>query len=179
MQRTRSGTARHGRDDDFVAFVRDAQPRLRRVAYLMSGNWHTAEDVVQASLVKLYLHWGRVDRESDPWAYARRTVVNAAIDDRRRPWHRETVTDVLPDVGASAPDGLDDALLAALSELSGRQRAVVVLRYVEDLDAETVAALLSLPVGTVKSHAARGLTTLRARLSGDRVATHPRAQEIR
>lgn len=61
------------RDDEFVAFVRDAQPRLCRVAYLVCGNWHLAEDTVQASLVKLYLNWDRVDREAGPWAYARRT----------------------------------------------------------------------------------------------------------
>lgn len=153
------------RDDEFVAFVRDAQPRLCRVAYLVCGNWHAAEDTVQASLVKLYLNWARVDRDSDPWSYARRTVINAAIDSGRRPWRREVSTDVLPDVASSMPSALDDQVVEALSELPRAQRAVVVLRYIEDLDVETVAHVLGLPSGTVKSHASRGLASLRTRLA--------------
>ncbi|GAA0616026.1 SigE family RNA polymerase sigma factor [Sporichthya brevicatena] len=166
------------RDDEFVAFVRDASPRLCRVAYLVCGNWHLAEDTVQASLVKLYLSWDRVDRDSDPWSYARRTVVNAAIDESRRPWRRETATDVLPDVAVPTPSALDDQVVEALSALPRAQRAVVVLRYIEDLDVDTVAHVLGLPSGTVKSHAARGLTSLRARLTPMAVgASH--TEEIR
>lgn len=153
------------RDEEFVAFVRGAQPRLCRVAYLVCGNWHAAEDTVQASLVKLYLNWDRVDRDSDPWSYARRTVLNAAIDESRRPWRRESATDVLPEVAVPTPSALDDSVVAALSELPRAQRAVVVLRYIEDLDIDTVAHVLGLPSGTVKSHAARGLASLRARLA--------------
>lgn len=153
------------RDDEFVAFVRDAQPRLCRVAYLVCGNWHAAEDTVQAALVKLYLSWDRVDRESDPWSYARRTVVNAAIDETRRPWRRESATDVLPELAVPMPSALDDAVVDGLSALPRAQRAVVVLRYIEDLDVDTVAHVLGLPPGTVKSHASRGLASLRARLT--------------
>src|SRR5438552_2814687 len=90
------------RDAAFVAFVHGAQARLRRVAYLICGDWHRAEDVVQTALIKLYRQWSRVDRDSDPWSYARRTVVNAAIDEQRRPWRRETATDVLPEVAVTA-----------------------------------------------------------------------------
>ncbi len=166
------------RDDEFVAFVRDAQPRLCRVAYLVCGNWHAAEDTVQASLVKLYLNWDRVERDSDPWSYARRTVLNAAIDESRRPWRREAASDALPEVPIPAPSNLDDEIVDALSALPRAQRAVVVLRYIEDLDVETVAHVLGLPTGTVKSHAARGLTTLRARLGRPAaVAAHP-SQEM-
>lgn len=165
MRTTRGGRASAERDDEFVAFVRDAQPRLCRVAYLVCGNWHLAEDTVQGALVKLYLNWSRVDRESDPWSYARRIVLNAAIDESRRPWRRETATDVLPDVATSTPSALDDEVVDALSALPRAQRAVVVLRYIEDLDVDTVAHVLGLPSGTVKSHAARGLSSLRARLA--------------
>lgn len=173
--RTKRGVER---DDEFVAFVRDAQPRLCRVAYLVCGNWHLAEDTVQASLVKLYLNWDRVDREAGPWAYARRTVINAAIDESRRPWRRETATDVLPEIAISAPSALDDEVVDALSALPRAQRAVVVLRYIEDLDVDTVAHVLGLPSGTVKSHAARGLTSLRVRLAPlAAYATH--TEEIR
>jgi RNA polymerase sigma-70 factor (sigma-E family) len=173
--RTKRGVER---DDEFVTFVRDAQPRLCRVAYLVCGNWHLAEDTVQASLVKLYLNWDRVDRESGPWSYARRTVINAAIDESRRPWRRERATDVLPDIAAASPSALDDSVVEALAELPRAQRAVVVLRYIEDLDVDTVAHVLGLPSGTVKSHAARGLTSLRARLAPAAVyASH--TEEIR
>jgi RNA polymerase sigma-70 factor (sigma-E family) len=167
------------RDEEFVAFVRDAQPRLCRVAYLVCGNWHVAEDTVQASLVKLYLNWDRVDREAGPWSYARRTVINAAIDESRRPWRRETATDVLPELATSSPSTLDDAVVDALSALPRAQRAVVVLRYIEDLDVDTVAHVLGLPSGTVKSHAARGLTSLRTRLAPAAVAAGQYSEEIR
>jgi len=166
-------------DDEFVAFVRDAQPRLCRVAYLVCGNWHAAEDTVQASLVKLYVNWARVDRESDPWSYARRTVINAAIDEGRRPWRRETATDMLPDLAITMPSALDDDVVDALSALPRAQRAVVVLRYIEDLDVETVAHVLGLPTGTVKSHAARGLTALRTRLAPAAVVAAQYSEEIR
>lgn len=167
------------RDDEFVAFVRDAQPRLCRVAYLVCGNWHAAEDTVQASLVKLYLNWGRFERDSDPWSYARRTVLNSAIDESRRPWRRENATDVLPDIPAPVPSDLDGEVVDALSTLPRAQRAVVVLRYIEDLDVDTVAHVLGLPTGTVKSHAARGLTTLRARLGRPAAVAAHHLEEMR
>ncbi|MGQ0845379.1 MAG: SigE family RNA polymerase sigma factor [Sporichthyaceae bacterium] len=167
------------RDEEFVAFVRDAQLRLRRTAYLMCGDWQRAEDVVQTALVKLYAHWERVDRQQGAWSYARRTVVNTAIDESRRPWRREVATEFLPDSGVGAPAGFDDALLDGLTALPPRQRAVVVLRYVEDLEVETVAQMLDISTGTVKSQAARGLDTLRARLSAAPSALRPTGTEIR
>lgn len=164
------GAGRGGRDEEFVVFVQDAQLRLRRVAYAMCGDWHRAEDVVQAALSNLYLHWSRVERETGAWSYARRAVVNAAIDEGRRPWRRETATETMPDRAARAAElSLDDALLAALSALPARQRAVVVLRYVEDLEVEVVAHLLGISEGTVKSQAARGLATLRQGLDREYV----------
>ncbi len=161
-ERVFGGSGRE-RDAEFVAFVSDAQLRLRRVAYAMCGDWHRAEDVVQAALTNLYLHWTRVERETGAWSYARRAVVNAAIDESRRTWRRETATETVPERAARAAElSIDDALLAALSALPTRQRAVVVLRYVEDLEVEVVAHLLGISEGTVKSQAARGLATLRS-----------------
>lgn len=167
------------RDAAFVAFVHGSQPRLRRVAYLMCGDWHRAEDVVQTALIKLYRQWSRVDRDSDPWSYARRAVVNAAIDELRRPWRRESATDVLPETPVADALQLDDVVLAVLSALPAKQRAVVVLRYIEDLEVDTVADLLGMPTNTVKSHAARGLAALREGLTLGRDAEPVSTREYR
>lgn len=153
-------------DADFSAFVLSAQRRLRRVAYLVCGDWHRAEDIVQTALAQVYARWDRIRREDGPEGYAHRAVVNAAIDERRRPWRRERATDVLPDRVAPTDDGITPAGLDALATLPRRQRAVVVLRYVEDLDVEQTAELLGISTGTVKSQASKGLASLRAHLNG-------------
>ena len=153
-------------DADFAAFVLSAQRRLRRVAYLVCGDWHRAEDIVQTALAQVYARWDRIRREDGPEGYAHRAVVNAAIDERRRPWRRERATDVLPDRVAPTDDGITPAVLDALATLPRRQRAVVVLRYVEDLDVEQTAELLGISTGTVKSQASKGLASLRAHLNG-------------
>jgi RNA polymerase sigma-70 factor (sigma-E family) len=153
-----------GRREAFVAFVRAEQSRLLRVAFLMCGDWHRAEDIVQTALTQVYARWDRVDLEAGAWSYARRAVINVAIDETRRPWRREVLGAAVPDpCGPSAP-GFDDDLLAALGALAPRQRAVVVLRYIEDLEVEVVASMLGVSAGTVKSQAARGLGALRTRL---------------
>lgn len=153
-------------DAEFAAFVLSTQRRLRRVAYLVCGDWHRAEDIVQTALAQVYARWDRIRPEEGPEGYAHRAVVNAAIDERRRPWRRERVTDVLPERVAPADDGITPAVLEALAALPRRQRAVVVLRYVEDLDVERTAALLGISPGTVKSQASKGLASLRAHLNG-------------
>jgi RNA polymerase sigma-70 factor (sigma-E family) len=153
---------------DFAAFVLAAQPRLRRTAFLICGDWHHAEDIVQTALAQVYSRWARLSVAGDPGGYVHRAVVNAAIDVRRRPWRRERATDRLPDRVDAPDDGLTVEVLAALSGLPRRQRAVVVLRYVEDLDVEATAALLGISSGTVKSQAAKGLATLRTVLGADR-----------
>ena len=154
-------------DHEFAAFVLSAQRRLRRVAYLVCGDWHRAEDIVQTAMAQVYARWDRIRREDGPEGYAHRAVVNAAIDERRRPWRRERTTDVLPE-RATPPedDGITPAVVEALATLPRRQRAVVVLRYVEDLDVEQTAALLGISPGTVKSQASKGLASLRAHLNG-------------
>lgn len=151
---------------DFAAFVLSSQRRLRRVAFLVCGDWHRAEDIVQTALAQVYARWDRIRREDGPEGYAHRAVVNAAIDERRRPWRREHATEFLPDRVAPADDGITPAVLEALATLPRRQRAVVVLRYVEDLDVEQTAALLGISTGTVKSQASKGLASLREHLNG-------------
>jgi RNA polymerase sigma-70 factor (sigma-E family) len=153
------------RDRDYVEFVEAASSSLRRTAYLVCGDWHRADDVVQDALYKLYLSWAKVDRSGNPLAYARRVVVNAALDSARRPWRREVSTDRPPDrLQQRDPAGThadQDELRTALGVLAPRQRACVVLRYYEDLSVEQTAEILGVTTGTVKSQASRALETLR------------------
>lgn len=158
-------------DEGFAAFVADARPGLGRVAYLMCGNWHSAEDAVQAVLERMYGRWERVAAQGDAYAYARRAVVNAVVDERRRPWRRERSVADPPDAagvgcgpGGPGPEGREGAALDALARIPARQRAVVVLRYLEGLSVAEVAAELGVSEGTVKSQAARGLDAVRVQL---------------
>ena len=134
---------------------------------LTAGDHHLAEDLVQVVLVRLYLAWGRVARRGGVDAYARRSLVNALIDHRRRPSvSRETATDELPDhPGRDAEEGLDADLLDALRALPERMRAAVVLRHVIGLSIEETADALECSTGTVKSQTARGLDKLREALA--------------
>jgi RNA polymerase sigma-70 factor (sigma-E family) len=152
------------RDVEFTEFVRAASPGLLHTAWLLCGDPHRAEDLVQTALVRTYGAWRRVRRE-EATAYARRILVNANTDWwRRRPW-REQPTDAPPDRPAG-PDHTGrtesrDALVRALGRLGPRERAVVVLRYYADLELTEVADLLGITVGTVKSAASRALAKLR------------------
>jgi RNA polymerase sigma-70 factor (sigma-E family) len=131
---------------------------------LVCGDRDRAEDVVQTALAQVYARWSNIRRDEGPHKYVHRAVVNAAIDERRRPWRREQVAERLPDLPAPVEDGLTLRVIEALSALPPRQRAVVVLRYVEDLDVEATADLLGISTGTVKSQAAKGLEALRGLL---------------
>jgi RNA polymerase sigma-70 factor (sigma-E family) len=149
---------------DFESYVAARRTSLRRTAYLLCGDWDRAEDVVQDALARLYVHWRRASRAGSVDAYARRTVVNAFLAEGRRPWRRERPTAAIPETAYADPSGTTDqraALLAALAQLGARQRAVVVLRYWDDLSVEETAAVLGTSAGTVKSQASRGLAHLR------------------
>jgi RNA polymerase sigma-70 factor (sigma-E family) len=150
----------------FEAFVAARSDALWRTAYLLCGDWHQAQDVVQTALIKLYVAWHRVEQREGMEAYARQIVVRCVIDERRRGWRREQPTEAVPDaIGHDDPNNEDrDLLLAALSGVPRDQRAVLVLRYWEDLSIAETAHLLGISAGTVKSRAFRGLTTLRDRL---------------
>jgi RNA polymerase sigma-70 factor (sigma-E family) len=171
------GAWRSGRrDEHFQAFVAARRPALVRTATLLAaGDSHLAEDLVQTALTRLYVAWPRVDRDQGPERYARRILVNALVDERRRPWRRrETSRSELPDTelaptGASAEDR--DAVRRALGELAPRMRAAVVLRHWLGYDVAECAELLSCSAGTVKSQTARGLDRLRELLSDDLTVT--------
>ncbi|AXG77552.1 SigE family RNA polymerase sigma factor [Streptomyces paludis] len=150
----------------FDEFARSRQAHLRRAAYLLCGDWHLAEDLVQTSLAKLYAVWHRVHMDS-PDGYARRVLFRTFLDEnrRRRWWDRPTAHEY--DVAAPAQDPeLRLTLLAALRQVPDRSRAVLVLRFWEDQSVEETAAALGCSAGTVKSQTSRGLATLR-RVLGD------------
>ncbi|WP_026877038.1 SigE family RNA polymerase sigma factor [Jiangella gansuensis] len=154
-------------------FVGARRRTLLRTAFLLTGDWHAAEDVVQETLAKVYVSWRKVRRREDAVGYARRTLLNAYIDSTRRPWRREHAVDTVPDrVGHGDPADLGapdtrDRLMAALARVPARQRAVLVLRFWEDLSVEQVAELLDCSSGNVKSQTARGLERLRELLGAD------------
>ena len=148
---------------DFEEFARAAWPRLRQAAWLLTGHDQDAEDLASLSLAKTYAAWRRV-RSSDPYAYARRCLVNAQIDRVRRTRGREVVTDRVPERQVDQRlDGSADRerLAALLMSLSDRERRIVVLRYYFDRSEAEVAAELDISVGTVKSTASRALAKVR------------------
>ena len=153
----------------FERFVAEHGDRLLHAAYGLCGDWQHAEDLVQQALVALARRWS--DVSSNPLGYAYRCVVRANIDRWRVLRHRPEVL-LEPHVlsvrdPTDHPSLLEDQLvvLAALRTLPQRQRAIVVLRYLQDMSEADTAAALSISVGAVKSGAARGLATLRARQS--------------
>jgi RNA polymerase sigma-70 factor (sigma-E family) len=155
------------REDDFVAFAHAAGPGLLRRARLLSGDNALAEDLVQATLLKFFLAWGRSPQWASPVAYAHRVLYTSFCAWRGRRWSREFATAQLPDfpdVSASERDG-NDRLHQALLELPRKQRAVLVARFYDDISVEEVASLLGCSPGTVKSQTARGLDKLRAALA--------------
>lgn len=158
-------------DEQFRDFARARAEPLRRFAFLLCGDWHLAEDLVQATMVKLYRVWPRLQRRDTVDRYSRQAVLRCWLDERRRPWRRAERRDgVLPDLADPAADPAAtghgawerDLLLRAMAEVPPRQRAVLVLRYWEDQSVADVAAVLKCSPGTVKSQAARGLEHLRA-----------------
>jgi RNA polymerase sigma-70 factor (sigma-E family) len=159
----------HDWEREYAEYVVARGRSLRRTAYLICGDWHRADDLVQQAFIKLYLAWRRIGKREALDAYVRRTLVNTFLDERRRPWRRERVTAEPPD----RPAGRDLAderivLLRALTTLPPTQRAAVVLRYWEDLSIAETAAVLGVREGTVKSSASRGLAALREILQGSR-----------
>jgi RNA polymerase sigma-70 factor (sigma-E family) len=152
-------------DQEFLDFVKSRAAPLHRMAYLLCGDWHLADDLVQETLAKSFRHWHRVQRADNPDAYVRRMLVNEA----RRHWRRHRNATGPVDVTAHEP-GVPDAaaaitnrvaLFQALLSLPARQRATVVLRYLEGMSERETAAVLGCGEGTVKSQTSRALGSLR------------------
>ncbi len=147
----------------FEEFVAARGRALWRTAWLLTGDAHRAEDLVQTALMKCWRHWASIERRESAEAYVRRALVTTYTDWWRRKWNGELPTEVLAATAASDPllEQRRD-LLDALARLPRAQRAVLVLRYFEDLTEAQTADALGIAVGTVKSHTSRALTALRA-----------------
>jgi RNA polymerase sigma-70 factor (sigma-E family) len=150
---------------DFREFVSARQGALRRTAYLLCGDWHTAQDLTQQTLAKLFVAWPRVRAVEAVDAYARQVLVRTYIDESRKRRNTELAVAEIPDQGAEGPE-LETriALMAALKQLSPRQRAVVALRFWDDMSVEATAEALGMKANTVKSDTARALAKLKGLL---------------
>ena len=150
---------------DFAAFVANRSTALLSFAHVLTGDRHDAEDVVQTALAATALGWHRVRSRDNPEGYVRRAIVTTHLNrQRRRPWRERPSADVPEPPAPPVPgDHLDerDAMWRVLATLPARQRAVVVLRYYEDLSEADIADVLGCSRGTVKSQAAKALERLR------------------
>lgn len=160
--------ARRLTDEEFTEFVHAAWPGLYRTAYLMLGDHQLAEDLTQTALAKTYGSWRKVRDLGAAPAYARVVFANTASSwFRRRSWRNERPTERLPDAGVDDDPSTRPAVVDALATLPPRQRAVVVLRYYDDLSVREVAHALGIAEGTVKSQTADALARLRVALGDD------------
>ena len=154
---------------DFERYFRARRDAIRRTAYLMCGDWHRADDHTQAAFVALHRHWRRVRDKGALDAWMRRTLMRTVVDESRRPWRRERFTDdvVAIDRVVADPDVTTrHVLVDGLRAVPPRQRAVLVLRYLDGLDVAATAAALGCSEGTVKSQTSHGLAALRIALGG-------------
>ena len=151
--------------DGFREFVASRSRPLLRSAWLLTGDWALAEDLVQSALATTWVRWARIIRRDAPESYVRRVIVSTYLSWSRRRWHGELPSRRLPDDLASADAMGDVDLLESvrleLDRLPARQRAVLVLRYFDDLTEVQTAQILGCSVGTVKSQASRALAKLR------------------
>ena len=147
-------------EDEFRELYAARAVALRRTAFLLCGDWHQAEDLVQVSFAKLYAAWRRVDT---PEPYLRQVLVRSWVDETRRPHRRERPYADLPDGPAREGDSTEDRelLKAALMKVPPRQRACLVLRFFDDLSVADTARVLGVNEHTVKSQTSRGLSTIR------------------
>ncbi|GAA5178046.1 SigE family RNA polymerase sigma factor [Rugosimonospora acidiphila] len=168
MKHRPAGTA-SGAEQDFRDFVQRIAASLHRTAYLLCGDWYLADDLVQEALAKAYSHWRKVQRADSPSAYVRRILINES----RRSWRRNRNLTVHPDADVTditVADLSDEVvnraeLLQALQSLPARQRATVVLRFLEGLSERETAAALGCSEGTVKSQTSRALIKLKSVLN--------------
>jgi RNA polymerase sigma-70 factor (sigma-E family) len=154
------------RDEEFTQYVSARLSALRRLAFLLCQDWHRADDLVQAAITRLYVHWGRASTVDHTDAYTRTILVREFLGEQRSGWARRvslhSATPELPVVALDSDVVLD--VRAALAAIPPRQRATLVLRFYCDLSVDQTAELLGCSAGTVKSQTAKGLAALRGRL---------------
>ncbi|SEL43864.1 SigE family RNA polymerase sigma factor [Nonomuraea pusilla] len=150
-------------DDGFAEYVAHRHLQLCRMAYLLTRDWGTAEDLVQTALAKAWLAWRRIEGNPDPYVY--RIIVNTHASWWRRLWRGEVPAETLPETAdprdLAAEVGERAALWSAIGTLSPRQRAVIVLHYFEGLTLTQVAGIVGCSLGTVKTQLSRALARLR------------------
>lgn len=153
---------------EFADYFRARRDAVRRTAFLLCGDWHRADDHAQAAFVALHRNWRKIRDRAALDAWMRRTLVRSVVDESRRPWRRERFTaeplDVASVPGAADAVAIRHVLVDGLRAVPPRQRAVLVLRFLEGLDIAGTAAALGCSEGTVKSQTAHGLAALRATL---------------
>jgi RNA polymerase sigma-70 factor (ECF subfamily) len=163
-----AGGSRVQREQEFRDFVAARSPALLRTSYLLvGGDWALAEDLLQVALTKTYLSWGRIRDRGALESYVRTTLATTATSWWRRRWNGERPTDVLPEtatVDRSSQVDERDALWSLVRALPAKQRAVLVLRFYEDMSEAEVARTLGIAPGTVKSSTSRALAALRQTL---------------
>ena len=164
-----TGEGSRAQADDFEAYVRASGPRHKRLAFLLTGDLHEAEDLLQAAYAKTYPHWGKVRTYDVPDAYLRRVMVSLRTSWWRRSRNREWSIADVPEKASRGPDLAgtvveSQTLLLSLRQLPERQRAAVVLRHWCDLSEADTAAALGCSLGAVKSNTSKGLAHLRTAL---------------
>ncbi len=151
--------------DEFARFVEARERALQRTAWLLTGDWALAEDLVQTALARSWPRWDRITRRDDPEIYVRRVMVNTWLTWRRRRWRGESASEALPDRAApgdvAAEVAMRELCRDLLSKLTERQRSVLVLRIFDDLTETQVAQILGCALGTVKSTMSQALAKLR------------------
>ncbi|MEE6258129.1 SigE family RNA polymerase sigma factor [Plantactinospora sonchi] len=158
---------------DYIEYVTGRLPRLRHLAYLLCGDEHRADDLVQQTITKLYVRWRRIRDVEHLDQYVRTMLLRTFLDERRRPWSRVGLLAEPPEPPPAPDCRVEDALAlrAALARVPRRQQAVLVLRFLCDLGVDEVAQILGCSAGTVKSQSSRGLATMRRLLDGTEAQT--------
>jgi RNA polymerase sigma-70 factor (sigma-E family) len=162
---------RQSDEESFRRFAVEQAPRLRRSAYLYCGDWHLADDLMQSAMIKIYRSWSRVEKGDSLANYSRTVLLRTWLDEKRRPWRRSEQSEAdVPERSdetrgpGDSPERLwaRDIVHQGLLRLPPRQRAVLVLRYFDELSVAEAAEVMGCSEGTVKSQTARGLDSLRA-----------------
>ncbi|WP_406070837.1 SigE family RNA polymerase sigma factor [Micromonospora sp. NBC_01638] len=166
---------RDASEREYVDYVTGRLPALRRLAYLLVGDEHRADDLVQQTITTLYVKWKRAQAAEHLDAYVRTMLVRTHLDERRLAWARVRLFQKVPDPDPVEEHGIEDRQIirAELARVPRRQRAVLVLRFCYDLPVDEVATILGCSAGTVKSQTSRGLATLRRLLNERGFTRHP------
>ena len=168
------------KDQEYVEYVSVALGRLQRAAYLLCGDAHRADDIVQSTLIGVYLRWSKIRTVDNLDGYVHRILVRRYLDEARRSWARVLLAWRTPESATPAGLGVEDvdAVRTALAALSKGQRSVLVLRYFCDMSVQETATALNCSVGSVKSQTSRGLAAMRGLLGAQWPdADHHRLQE--